>query len=227
MRSSRWKPTSDSRATASASSSSASAVRGSPRYSATSASRCSARASPTAPPLARLSRMASPQVRLGLVQPAREQLRLAAQRHRVGAPAGRPEPLGLGGEGVGERDDVGVGARAVEQTLVDAQVPVEDADGELGQGRGLEQVGEDARAQVAPGVRGRGLGPRGDDQRGCVAGLQRQPTALGGLGGARSRDRRTPAPPRRPRRVRVRAVPRRSRAPGPATCAARRAGRPA
>ena len=109
MRSSRWKPTSDLPATASDSSSSASAVRG-----------VAAVQRDLGQPLQRegladgaAARAAQPdglaQVHLGLGQPAREQVRLAAQRHRVGAPPGRSEPLGLCGESVGERDDVGVG----------------------------------------------------------------------------------------------------------------------
>ena len=81
-------------------------------------------------------------------------------------------------------DDVGVGPRAVQEALGDAQVAVEHAQRQVRHLAGLVQVGPDAAVQVAARMRGRGLRPGGDDQRGGVARLQRQPPRHGRLGRA-------------------------------------------
>ena len=111
------------------------------------------------------------QVRVGVVQGAGKQLGLAAQRGRERQPATGAEPLRLGAEGLGERDHVRVGPRPVEQPLGHAEVAVEHADRELAQRVRVEQVGPEALPQVVAGVRGGGLRPGRDHQRGPVAGL--------------------------------------------------------
>ena len=123
-----------------------------------------------------------PQVRVSLVEVARQQPGLAPQRHRVGPAPGRADPVGLGLERIGEGDDVGVRRRPVEQPLADAEVPVEDADRQLRHRGRVEQVGPDPAPQVPVGVGGGGLGPGGDHQRRVVTGRHRQPPALRRLG---------------------------------------------
>src|SRR5215203_155101 len=71
------------------------------------------------------------EVSFGIVEPSGEQFGFAAQDGPEGVAAGGAEPTGLGGEGVGERDDVVVGPSAVEKPLSYAQLPVEDTSGEM------------------------------------------------------------------------------------------------
>ena len=78
----------------------------------------------------------------------------------------------------------GVGPRAVQEALRDAQVAVEDAHRQVRHVAGLLQVGPHAAVQLAARVRRRGLRPGRDHQRRGVARLQRQPARHRRLGRA-------------------------------------------
>jgi hypothetical protein len=84
------------------------------------------------------------QVVVGLVELTRQQPGLAPQGHRESVPTPGTQPLGLRGERVGERDQLRVGHRPVQQTVGGAQVAIEHPDRQLGQ-----TVGSVIRAAVA------------------------------------------------------------------------------
>jgi hypothetical protein len=126
-----------------------------PSWSATSASRCSAhRAADGA-----VQPCAFSQVFACVAQVAGQPLGLAAQRHTEGVAARGAQPQCLGRQGLGEVDDVGVGSRAVQEALGDAEVAVEDTQRQMRHLAGLVQVGPDTAMQVAARMRSGGLRP--------------------------------------------------------------------
>jgi Integrase core domain len=96
-------------------------------------------------------------------------------------PPGGTEPLGLQSQRVRERDHLRVGHGPIQQSLGDAQLPVEDPDRQLGQRVRLPQVRSQAAAQVAAGVRSQSLRPRGLHEGTGIPELERQPAALRSL----------------------------------------------
>ena len=119
------------------------------------------------------------EVALGARELPGKQLCLAAQGEREAAAAGGAEPVGFGCERVGERDHVEIGRGAVEQSLGHAQLPIEQGDGKLREGRSVSHVESKAFLQLAAGVRRERVGPRRLDDGGRIAELERESPALG------------------------------------------------
>ena len=137
------------------------------------------------------------EVAVGLVEPPGEDPGLAAQRERERVAARGADALRLGREAVGERDDLVVGQPAVEHPLGDAQLPVEDARGELRQIVGGAQVLAQPGGQLALGVRRQRVRPRRVEDRAGVAELAPRAGAPRRPSPRRCRRRRSARSPRR------------------------------
>ncbi|MCY1537893.1 hypothetical protein D9M68_734050 [compost metagenome] len=127
------------------------------------------------------------QMLFGRRQIAGQQLRLAPQRDAKSVPTCCADPSGFGSQPFCKGNDLGIGPRPVEESLQDAELPVEHAHGQVRQLARVLQVGPDALVQLPAGVRRRRLGPRGCHDGRDITGLQCQSPCLGRLARAHGR----------------------------------------